>query len=49
VLAMPAVLEKFKPQGIDPMPLTSAEFDALIRKEMASNVALAKAAGLKFN
>jgi len=48
-LALPAVVEKFKPQGIEPMPLTPAEFDALIRKEIVANVALVKAAGLKFN
>ena len=41
--------EKFKPQGIEPMPMTSAEFDALIKKEIAANIALVKAAGLKFN
>jgi tripartite-type tricarboxylate transporter receptor subunit TctC len=29
--------------------MTSAEFDALIKKEIAINVALVKAAGLKFN
>ena len=40
---------KVSPQGIDPMPLAPAEFDALIRKEIASNAALVKAAGLKFN
>jgi tripartite-type tricarboxylate transporter receptor subunit TctC len=48
-LALPAVVEKFKPQGIEPMPLTPVEFDALIRKEIVANVALVKAAGLKFN
>lgn len=48
-LRSPNVVEKFKPQGIEPMPLTSAEFDALIRKEIATNIALVKAAGLKFN
>ena len=31
------------------MPLTSAQFDALIQKEIATNIALVKAAGLKFN
>ena len=31
------------------MPLTPAEFDALIAKEIVSNLALAQAAGLKFN
>jgi tripartite-type tricarboxylate transporter receptor subunit TctC len=48
-LALPAVQAKFKPQGIDPMPLTPAEFDALIRKEIDNNIKLVKAAGLKFN
>ena len=48
-LALPEVQAKLAPQGVEPMPLTPAEFDALIAKEIASNVALAKAAGLKFN
>jgi tripartite-type tricarboxylate transporter receptor subunit TctC len=48
-LRHPNVVEKFAPQGIDPLPLTSAEFDALIRKEIDINIALVKAAGLKFN
>jgi tripartite-type tricarboxylate transporter receptor subunit TctC len=48
-LALPAVVDKFKPQGIEPMQLTSAEFDELIKKEIAANLALVKAAGLKFN
>jgi hypothetical protein len=38
---------KFAPQGIEPLTLTSAEFDALIRREIVSNIKLAKAAGLK--
>jgi tripartite-type tricarboxylate transporter receptor subunit TctC len=49
VLALPAIQAKFKPQGIDPMPLTPAEFDALIRNEIDANIKLVKAAGLKFN
>jgi tripartite-type tricarboxylate transporter receptor subunit TctC len=48
-LALPSVQDKLKPQGIEPMAMTSAEFDALIRKEIAANIALVKAAGLKFN
>jgi tripartite-type tricarboxylate transporter receptor subunit TctC len=48
-LRHPNVVAKFAPQGIDPMPLSPAEFDALIKKEIASNTALVKAAGLKFN
>lgn len=49
VLRQPAVIERFKPQGIEPMPLKPAEFDALIAKEIESNKAIVKAAGLKFN
>jgi tripartite-type tricarboxylate transporter receptor subunit TctC len=48
-LATPAVQEKFKPQGIEPLRMTSAEFDEMIKREVAANIALAKAAGLKFN
>jgi tripartite-type tricarboxylate transporter receptor subunit TctC len=48
-LALPAVQDKFKPQGLEPMPVSPAEFDALIKKEIAANIALVKAAGLKFN
>jgi len=49
VLRQPGVTEKFKPQGIEPMPLTPAEFDALIAKEIENNIAIVKAAGLKFD
>ena len=49
VLQDPNVQAKFKPQGIEPFPLTPAEFDALIKKEVAANIELVKAAGLKFN
>jgi tripartite-type tricarboxylate transporter receptor subunit TctC len=49
ILALPAVQDRLKPQGIEPLPLSPAEFDALMRREIASNLALAKAAGLKFN
>src|SRR5262249_24997160 len=45
----PAVRARFAPQGIEPMQLTPAEFDALVRKEIAINMALVKAGGLKFN
>ena len=48
-LRSPAVVEKFKPLAMEPMPLTPKEFDALIRKEIQNNIALAKAVGLKFN
>ena len=48
-LAEPGVMEKFKPQGIEPMPLSPTEFDALIKKEVAANITLAKVAGIKVN
>ena len=48
-LRHPNVVEKFKGQGIEPMPLAPAEFDALVKKEIDANKALVKAAGLKFN
>ena len=48
-LGNPTVLAKFEPQGIEPMPLSPTEFDALIAKEIEANKALVKAAGLKFN
>lgn len=48
-LALPGVKEKFATQGIEPMPLSPPEFDALIRREIASNLAVAKAAKLTFN
>lgn len=48
-LATQSVKDKFAPQGIEPMPLKPAEFDALIKMEIEQNIALVKAAGLKFN
>jgi tripartite-type tricarboxylate transporter receptor subunit TctC len=45
----PAVIEKLAQQGIDPMPITPAEFDALIAREMQESIALVKAAGVKVN
>ena len=49
VLRLPAVMEKFKTQAIEPMPLTPKEFDTMIAQEIKQNVALVKTAGLKFN
>ena len=34
---------------VSPMPMTPAEFDALIKHDIAANAALAEAAGLKPN
>jgi tripartite-type tricarboxylate transporter receptor subunit TctC len=49
VLAQPGVIEKLKPQGLEPMPLSPAQFDALIANEIETNKAIVRAAGLKFN
>jgi tripartite-type tricarboxylate transporter receptor subunit TctC len=49
VLAQPAVAEKLRNQGLEPLPLTPAEFDAMIAREIETNKAIVKAAGLKFN
>jgi len=49
VLSLPAVIERFRQQGIEPMPLSPAEIDAMIVKEIKDNLAIVKAAGLKFN
>jgi len=48
-LALPEVKAKLTQQGVEPLPLKPAEIDAMIAKEIAGNLALAKAAGLKFN
>jgi tripartite-type tricarboxylate transporter receptor subunit TctC len=48
-LRLPAVTEKFKTQGLEPMPQTPKEFDAMIAQDIEANIALVKAAGLKFN
>ncbi|MDO9412588.1 MAG: tripartite tricarboxylate transporter substrate binding protein [Pseudolabrys sp.] len=48
-LANPGVKERLARLGADPMPLTAAEFDALIKKEIDDNFALVKAAGIKVN
>ena len=49
VLNAPGVIEKFAPQGIEPMPLTPTEFDALIVREIEANKMLVKATGMKVN
>jgi tripartite-type tricarboxylate transporter receptor subunit TctC len=48
-LALPAVQAKLTEQGVEPMPLSPPEFDAMIAKEIAANIELAKAIGLKPN
>jgi tripartite-type tricarboxylate transporter receptor subunit TctC len=48
-LAQPTVQEKLSKTGIEPLPMTPAEFDARIRDEITSNGVIAKAAGIKAN
>ena len=49
VLETPAVREKLKALGVDPMPMSSAEFDAYIRNDIELNRGIVKAAGIKTN
>jgi tripartite-type tricarboxylate transporter receptor subunit TctC len=49
IVNSPATKENLLKQGVEPLPLTPEQFDALMKKEIADNLALAKAAGLKFN
>ena len=48
-LALPEVQQKLTVQGVEPAPLTPDEMDAMIRREIALNLKIAKEAGLKFN
>jgi tripartite-type tricarboxylate transporter receptor subunit TctC len=48
-MQLPNVKERLATLGMDPMPLTPAEFDARVRSEIASTGLLAKAAGLSAN
>ena len=47
VLATPAMKAKLKQLAVDPMPMTPAEIDQLVVKELSSNEKLIKAAGIK--
>jgi tripartite-type tricarboxylate transporter receptor subunit TctC len=46
-LALPAVQEKFARLGGEPMPMSQREFDAFIHKEIETDAALVKAAGIE--
>ena len=48
-LALPEVQQKLTAQGVEPAPLTPADMDAMIRREIALNLKIAKESGLKFN
>jgi tripartite-type tricarboxylate transporter receptor subunit TctC len=43
----PNVKERLETLGMEPMPLTPAEFDVHVRAEIGTTGALARAAGLK--
>ena len=46
-LELPAVRERLKNLGADPFPVTSAQFDAIVKKEIENNSAVAKAATIR--
>jgi tripartite-type tricarboxylate transporter receptor subunit TctC len=48
-LDSPEIKERMVKLGADPMPMTAAEFDKLVRAEVEVNKALVKAAGVKAN
>ena len=48
-LQNPATRDKLLGLGADPMPLNSAQFETLVRKEIETNTQLVKAAGIKVN
>jgi tripartite-type tricarboxylate transporter receptor subunit TctC len=48
-LATPVVRDRLKNLGADPMPLTSAEFEALVKQEIETNTQIVKAVGIQVN
>jgi len=46
-LRSPAVRDRFAQLDVEAMPMSPRQFDELIKKEIVSNAALAKAVGLK--
>ncbi len=46
-LQTPSVRDKLKNLGADPLPLTPAQFDSQVRKEIETNTKIAKAANIK--
>ena len=47
VLAEPAMQESLTKLGVEPLPMTPAEMDAFVAREIAENLELIKAAGIK--
>jgi len=48
-LQVRTIAERLKALGADPMPLTSAQYQELVRQEIETNTELVKAAGIKVN
>jgi tripartite-type tricarboxylate transporter receptor subunit TctC len=48
-LKNPAVIARLDKAGAEPMPLSPAEFDAFVKKEIDINAVLVKAAGIEIN
>jgi tripartite-type tricarboxylate transporter receptor subunit TctC len=48
-LQAPGVKQKLATLGVEPMPLTAAEFDAQVKKEIGTYAVFAKAAGMHAN
>ena len=46
-LRAPGMPEKLAQHGVEPMAITPEAFDALIRNEIETNIALAKTAGIR--
>jgi tripartite-type tricarboxylate transporter receptor subunit TctC len=47
VLKAPGLQQKLSTLGVEPMPMSPAEFDAYVKNEIAANESLVKAAGIK--
>ena len=48
-VSSPALVKRFAELGADPMKISSAEFAAMVKREIAANAVLVKAAGIKAN
>jgi tripartite-type tricarboxylate transporter receptor subunit TctC len=48
-LQAPVVKERLAALGVEPMPVTTADFDVQVKQEIARDATFAKAAGLKPN
>ncbi len=48
-MANPALVKKFADLGAEPMKISAADFEAMVKREIASNAAVVKAAGIKAN